>query len=61
LLSNCTAYFLAMAVADNTLFGIESLGDLRRLEIPDGEEELSLCFKESALDGQILRNRRDDA
>jgi Protein of unknown function (DUF3435) len=44
-----------MAVADNTLFGIKSLEDLRRLEIPDGEEELSLCFKESVLDRQILR------
>ena len=55
LIYNCTAYFLAMAMADNALFGIESLAVLRRLEIPDGEEELSLCFKESALDRQILR------
>ena len=44
-----------MAIADNALFGIESLEDLQKLEIPAGEEELSLCFKESALDRQILR------
>jgi len=52
---NCTAYFLAMAVANNALFGIESLEDLQKLEILAGEEELSLSFKESALDRPILR------
>lgn len=31
-------------------FGIESLEDLQKLEIPAGEEELSLSFKESVLD-----------
>jgi Protein of unknown function (DUF3435) len=55
LIYNCTAYFLAMAVADNALFRIESLEELQKLEIPAGEEELSLSFKESALDGPILR------
>lgn len=44
-----------MAVADSALFGIESLDDLQKLEIPPGEEELILSFKESALDRPILR------
>jgi hypothetical protein len=44
-----------MAVADSALFGIESLDDLQKLEIPPGEEELILGFKESALDRPILR------
>lgn len=55
LIYNCTAYFLAMAVADKALFGIESLEDLQKLEITAGEEELSLSFKESAFDRPILR------
>jgi hypothetical protein len=45
-----------MAIADNALFGIESLDDLQALEMPPGEEELILSFKESALDRPILRN-----
>jgi len=44
-----------MVIADNALFGIESLDDLLKLEIPPGDEELELNFKESALDRPILR------
>jgi hypothetical protein len=55
LIYNCTAYFLSLALADNALFGIQSLEDLQKLEIPAGEEELGLSFKESALDRPILR------
>ena len=55
LLYNSTAYFLAMAIADNALFGIKSLDDLQALEIPPGHEELILSFKESALNRPILR------
>jgi hypothetical protein len=44
-----------MAVADNALFGIESLDDLQTLEIPTGEDELILSFKKSALSRPILR------
>jgi hypothetical protein len=44
-----------MAIADNALFGIESLDDLAKLEIPSGDEVLELRFKESALDRPILR------
>jgi hypothetical protein len=40
---------------DNALFGIESLDDLQAREIPPGDEELILSFKESALDRPILR------
>ena len=57
-----------MAVTDSALFGIESPDDLQKLEIPPGEEELILSFKESALDRPILRkctkekhHRRKDA
>jgi hypothetical protein len=38
-----------MAIADNALFGSESPEDFQALEIPDGEDELILTFKESAL------------
>ena len=55
LLYNSTAFFLVMAIADNALFGIESLKDLQAFEIPVGEEELILTFKESALERPILR------
>jgi hypothetical protein len=55
LLYNSTAYFIAMAIADNALFGIESLEDLQAFEIPTGEEGLILSFKESALERPILR------
>lgn len=44
-----------MAIADDALFGIESLVGLQKLKIPFGEEGLSLSFKESALDRPILR------
>ena len=44
-----------MAIADNALFGIDSLGDLQALEIPPGEEELILYFEKSALNRPILR------
>jgi hypothetical protein len=44
-----------MVIADNALFGIESLDDLLKLEIPPGDEELELNFKEIALDRPILR------
>ena len=44
-----------MAFADNALFGIKSLDDLLKLEIPPGDEELELRFKGSALNRSILR------
>jgi hypothetical protein len=55
LLYNSTAYFFAIAIADSALFDIESLEDLQAFEIPIGEDELILSFKESALERPILR------
>jgi hypothetical protein len=49
------AFLLAMAVADGALFGFESLDDLQRKEIPIGEDQLILRFKELALNQPILR------
>ena len=36
LIYNSVAYFLAMAIADKALYGIESLEDLLKREIPAG-------------------------
>lgn len=44
-----------MAIADNALFGYESLEDVRAQEIPSGEDELVLRFKDSASERPILR------
>jgi hypothetical protein len=49
------AYFLAMAIADKALYGIESLEDLLKMEIPAGQDELELFFKDTVLDLPILR------
>ncbi len=38
------SYLFTIALADNAVFGIESLKDLRKLEILASEEELSLSF-----------------
>ena len=52
---NDAAFLLAMAIADGALFGYETLDDVRRQEIPAGENELILRVKESALSQPILR------
>jgi len=44
-----------MAIADKSLFGYESLEDVRAQEIPSGKDELILRFKDSALERPILR------
>ena len=44
-----------MAIADNALFGIESVNNLAKKEIPPGDEVLELRFKESTLNRLILR------
>jgi hypothetical protein len=44
-----------MAISDNALFSIESLEDLLKMEIPAGQDEIDLIFKESVLDLPILR------
>ena len=49
------AAFLPIAVADKAVFSIETLDDLRKLEIPPGENELILVYNEDTLDRPILR------
>jgi len=49
------AYFLALAIADKALLHIESLEDLLEIEIPAGQDEMELMFKDSVLDLPILR------
>jgi hypothetical protein len=44
-----------MAIADGALFGYKSLEDVRAQEIPAGQDELILRFKDSALERPILR------
>lgn len=51
---NDLAFLLVRAIADDILFRFETLDDLQRQEIPDGENELILRFKESALTLPIL-------
>ena len=50
-----SAFLLTMAMADKALFGYETSADLQEQEIPLGENELVLRFKESMLDKPILR------
>ena len=52
---NNAGFLLAMAIADDALFGYESLEDVRAQEIPAGQDELILRFKDSALEQSILR------
>jgi Protein of unknown function (DUF3435) len=52
---NDAAFLLIMAIADGVLFKYEMLNDLQMQEIPVGNNELPLRFKESALDQPILR------
>jgi hypothetical protein len=44
-----------MAISDNALFGIESLENLLKMEIPAGQDEINLFFKEEVRDLPILR------
>ena len=52
---NDAGFLLAMAIADDALFGYESLDDVRKQRIPVGEDELVLRFKDSALEQPVLR------
>ncbi|KAH0543790.1 hypothetical protein FGG08_001972 [Glutinoglossum americanum] len=55
LLYNDGALLLAMAIADEALFGFSSMEDLWKQEIPQGEDEVSLRWNESVKDLPILR------
>ena len=46
---------LTMAFADKALFGFDTLADLQEQQIPKGQDELHLRWKELALDKPILR------
>jgi len=50
LIYNNTAFFIAIAVADKALFGIESLDDLQQLEVPPGKDVLILNINAAARD-----------
>lgn len=55
LIYNDAAFLLVLAIADDALFGYKSLDDVQRQEIPAGEDQLVLSYKEAALDRPILR------
>ena len=42
LLYDDTQYLLALALADNAIWGIDTFDDLWQLQIPDGDDELPL-------------------
>ena len=50
-----TAFLLSIAFADKALFGFDTLADLQTQEIPLGDDQLVLRWRESALDKPILR------
>ncbi|KAI9770979.1 MAG: hypothetical protein M1840_002683 [Geoglossum simile] len=52
---NTVLFLLALAFADNALFGYSSLSDLGDQEIPEGDDELPLRWNEEALERPILR------
>jgi hypothetical protein len=58
---NDAGFLLAMAIADNALFGYESLGGCTAQEIPSGEDELVLRFKDSALGDRFFGNAQKPA
>jgi len=52
---NDAAFLFALAIADKSLFGYESLDDLREQEIPSNKNEIKLEYNPEALDRPILR------
>ena len=52
---NDAGFLLALAIVDDPLFGYETLDDVRKQEIPPGQDELVLRFKSSALERPILQ------
>lgn len=47
---------MSLAVADNAIWGIDSLDDFWQLQIPDREDELLLRWQDSVFTLPILRN-----
>lgn len=56
LLYDDTQFLLSLAVADNAIWGINSLDNFWQLQIPDGEDELLLRWQDSVVASPILRN-----
>ena len=56
LLYDDTQFLLALACADNAIWGINSFNDFWQLKIPDGDDELPLWWKDSVMALSILRN-----
>ena len=50
-----TAFLLSMAITDRALFGFDTLADLQTQRIPDGENQVVLRWRDSALEKPILR------
>lgn len=57
---NDAGFLLAMAIADDAVFGYESLEDVQAQELPSGQDELVLRFKDSALERPIFRKVHKD-
>ena len=49
------SFLLVMAFLDKALFGFDTLRDLQEQQIPEGQDEIFLRWRESALDKPILR------
>lgn len=52
---NDAAFLLTLAIADNALFGIKSLDDVRNMEILTSETKLILRHNDDAINRPILR------
>lgn len=55
LLHNDTQFLLALALADNAFFGIESPEKLWTIRIPEGKDHVQLLWREDVKDLPILR------
>jgi hypothetical protein len=51
---------LTLALADNALFGFDSVDEVFEQRIPDGDDELPLRWREDALQRSIIRNATAD-
>lgn len=56
LLYDDTQFRLALAIADQAIWGMNTLDDLWQLKTPDGEDELPLQWNDSVIHLPILRN-----
>lgn len=52
---NEAGFLLMLALADGALFGYDTIDDFRQTVIPDGDDQVILRFKDSALDLLVCR------